>query len=122
MRFARWVFLLAGLYGILVLVPPLFLEGRTGQDDPPVNHPEYYYGFFGVALAWQFLFLVIARDPASLRPAMPPAMLEKLGFAVAVPVLYAMHRVQAVVLVFSSLDAVWLVLFVIAYLKTPRSV
>jgi hypothetical protein len=121
MRFARWVFLLAGLSGVALLVPPYFLEERTGQDyPPPINHPEYYYGFLGVTLAWQLLFLVIAADPARLRPAMLPAMLEKLSFVAAIPVLYALGRVPAVWVAFASLDATWLVLFGVAYLKTPK--
>ena len=46
MRFARWVFLMAGVAGVLMVVPPYFLEGQTGEDDsPPVTRPEYYYGF-----------------------------------------------------------------------------
>src|SRR5262245_12899545 len=94
MRFARWVFLLAGVWGILLVVPPYFLEAKNVQyDPPPITHPEYYYGFLGVTLAWQFLFLVIGSDPVRYRPAMPPAMLEKAGFAFAVPVLFAAGRV-----------------------------
>jgi hypothetical protein len=121
MRFAKWVFLLAGISGILLLLPPYFLEERFGQDNPPaVNHPEFYYGFFGVTLAWQFLFLVIATDPVRYRLAMLPAMLEKATFAVAVPILYAFERVHRGMVAFSLLDATWLVLFVLAYVRTPK--
>jgi hypothetical protein len=120
MRFAKGVFLLAGVYGILVLVPPFLLEQKTGEDyPPPITHPEYYYGFLGVALAWQFLFLVIGSDPARYRPAMLPAMLEKAIFAVAIPLLYAAGRVPGVLVGFAAADATWLVLFVVAYLWTP---
>ena len=121
MRFAKWVFLLAGVSGILMVVPPYFLERQTGVDyPPPVTHPEYYYSFFGVTLAWQVLFLIIASDPVRYRPAMLPAMLEKAGFAVAIPLLYAAGRVPGVWVGFASMDATWLVLFVIAYLRTPK--
>ena len=34
MRFARIVFTVAGMYGIVVLVPPLFLESKFGRDYP----------------------------------------------------------------------------------------
>jgi len=121
MRFAKWVFLLAGISGILMLVPPYFLEAKTGEDyPPPINHPEYYYGFFGVTLAWQFLFLVIGSDPIRYRLAMLPAMLEKVSFAVAISVLYAQGRVPPIMLGFSSMDAIWLLLFIAAYLRTPK--
>jgi hypothetical protein len=121
MRFAKWVFLLAGVSGIPLVVPPYFLERQTGEDyPPPITHPEYYYGFFGVTLAWQVMFLVIAFDPVRYRRAMLPAMLEKASFAVAIPVLYAADRVAGVWLGFASMDATWLVLFLVAYLRTPK--
>ena len=61
MRFAKIVFLIAGIYGFLDLTP-LYniytMENAIGQRTPPaITHPEYFYGFLGVSLAWQFLFL-----------------------------------------------------------------
>jgi hypothetical protein len=123
MRFAKWVFLLAGVSGILMVVPPYFLERQTSEDyPPPITHPEYYYGFFGVTLAWQLMFLVIASDPVRYRRAMLPAMLEKASFAVAIPLLYTAGRVASVWLGFAAMDATWLVLFVAAYLMTSKEV
>ena len=120
MRFARWVFVAAGVYGVAVLAPQYFLEGRVGRDyPPPVTHPEFYYGFAGVCLAWQVMFLVIAADPVRYRGAMLPAVLEKASFAVAVPALYATGRVPAVLVGFAAADAAWGLLFVAAYLRTP---
>ena len=53
-RFARWVFLVAGVYGVLVVLPQYSLEARIARDfPPPITHPEYFYGFIGVALAWR---------------------------------------------------------------------
>jgi hypothetical protein len=121
MRFAKWVFLLAGVYGVLTMVPLYFMEEQTGRDfPPPITHPEYYYGFVGLCLAWQVMFLIISSDPVRYRGAMPAAVLEKLSFAVAIPVLYAQDRVPQVLLGFAAIDAVWFVFFVIAYLRTPR--
>src|SRR5215211_2629811 len=78
MRFARIVFLIAGIYGLIVLVPQFFLERRIGEDTPPpITHPEFFYGFICVAIAWQVLFLILSRDPVRYRPMMIPAMLEK---------------------------------------------
>ncbi len=121
MRLARWVFLLAGVSGILLVLPPYFLEERFGRDyPPPVTHPEIYFGFFGVTLSWQVLFLVIATDPARFRPAMPPAVLEKVSFVAAVVVLYLLGRIPAVWLGFAAMDGTWAVLFVVSFLRTPR--
>ncbi|OAI39857.1 hypothetical protein AYO40_05350 [Planctomycetaceae bacterium SCGC AG-212-D15] len=121
MKFARWVFLAAGISGVMMIIPAYFLEAKTGADyPPPINHPEYYYGFFGVTLAWQLLFLVIGSAPVRYRPAMLPAMVEKASFAFAIPVLFALDRVPAIWLGPASMDGTWLLLFVISYLKTPR--
>src|SRR4051812_41390183 len=120
MRFARWVFGLAGATGILI-VAPLYLEGRFFQDDPPpINRPEFYYGFIGVTLAWQLTFLLIASDPVRYRLAMLPAFVEKAGFAFAVPVLVYQQRVEQKWLAAAAMDGTWLVLFVIAFLLTPK--
>jgi hypothetical protein len=41
MTFAKRVFLIAGVYGVLVLAPQYFLEARIGRDfPPPITHPE----------------------------------------------------------------------------------
>jgi hypothetical protein len=100
---------------------PLYFEDRFFQDNPPaINRPEFYYGFVGVCLAWQVMFLVIAYDPVRYRGAMLPAMLEKAGFAVAIPLLYLAGRASAMWVGFASLDATWLVLFLVAYLQARR--
>jgi hypothetical protein len=83
--FARRTYLIAGIYALAVLVPMYFLEGRIGRDTPPpITHPEYFYGFLGVAVAWQVSFLVIARDPVRSLPLTLPAVLEKAGFGLTV--------------------------------------
>jgi hypothetical protein len=121
MTFARRVFTVAAVYGILALAPMYFMEARIGRDyPPPITHPEHFYGFIGVALVWQFAFLLIARDPMRFRPLMPVAVLEKLAFGVPCLILYVGGRIAPAVLAFGLLDLVLGVLFVISYLKTPR--
>lgn len=119
MKFARVVFLIAGIYGLIVLVPHFFLEAKIARDSPPpITHPEFFYGFLCVAIAWQVLFLVLSRDPVRYRPMMIPAMLEKIGFPIAVVVLYLQGRLDPTVFVPASLDLVLLVLFIVSYRKT----
>jgi len=122
MRFAKIVFFIAGIYGLLALVPQYFLEGRIGTDHPPaITHPEYFYGFVGVGVAWQMMFLIIAGDPGRYRAAMLAGVIEKLSFAVAVPVLYLQQRVEAQIVGFSMIDLLLGVLFVSAFFTTrPR--
>jgi hypothetical protein len=123
MKFARWVFLLAGIYGVLVVVPQFFLERQVGVDyPPPITHPEYFYGFAGVALAWQFAFLIISRDPVRFRPIMLPGIMEKAAFGFATTALYLEERLAWQMLAFGLIDLVFGVLFLAAWVKTipPR--
>src|SRR6187200_1279121 len=105
MRFAKIVFLLSGLYGVLVLVPQYFAEKLIARAyPPPITHPEHFYGFIGLGLAWQILFFIIAADPARLRPAMIPSMLEKISFGVAALVLFRQGRAMGSLLAAGILD------------------
>src|SRR5262245_10459749 len=116
MQFARWVYLLAGLSGILLIMPMYFLEAKISRDyPPPIGHPEFYYGFVGVTLAFQFLFLIIASDPVRFRPTMLPALVEKATFAFAILFLYLDGRIAPIWLGFAAMDGTWLLLFLIAY-------
>jgi hypothetical protein len=83
-----------------------------------VTHPEYYYGFIGVAVAWQVVFLLLARDPARFRPLMIPAVLEKLSFGIPAIILYSQQRLSALMLGGGMVDLILATLFVIAYVKT----
>ena len=119
MKFAKIVFLLAGIFGALALAPLYFVFDYAGRAYPPaITHPEYFYGFAGVALAWQFAFLVISTDPARYRPLMIPAVLEKILFAGAIFVLYAQGRAGAVQLAAAGPDSLLAILFLAAFLKT----
>lgn len=118
MKFARIVFGLAGIYGLLVLTPFYFMENEINRDKV-ISHPEFFYGFVGVALAWQVAFLIIAIEPVRYRLLMIPSVLEKATFAIAVPILFAQGRVPGAVLIFSLIDGLLGVLFVCAILFTP---
>ena len=119
MTFAKLVFRIAGIYGFVVLLPQYFLEDKTGRDfPPPITHPEYYYGFIGLALTWQLLFLLLSTDPVRYRLLMVPAMFEKVVFVIPVVILYFQHRTPAIILSVSMIDLVFGVLFLIAYAKT----
>lgn len=121
MKFAKRVFFIAGVYGLLTLLPQYFLEQKTGRDfPPPISHPEFYYGFIGVAVAWQILFLIIAQDPFSYRLAMLAAVVEKASFGTAVIVLFLQQRVTPFLLIFGALDILLGALFLLAYAKTRR--
>ena len=116
MAFCRWVFRLAGIYGLIVLLPQFFLEEKIGAQNPPaITHPEYFYGFIGVGVAWQVAFLVIASDPARLRPMMLPSVLEKVSFGAASIVLFSLDRLQGMILAAGVIDLMWAALFLVAW-------
>src|SRR6476620_5767464 len=115
MRFAKVVFLVAGIYGLIVLLPQYFLEDKNGRDFPPaITHPEYYYGFIGVGLAFQILFLLIARNPVPYRVAMIPAMSEKFSFGIASIILYLQNRLALMMLCAAAIDMILGLLFIAA--------
>ncbi|HJV22996.1 MAG TPA: hypothetical protein VJ570_09870 [Holophagaceae bacterium] len=120
--FARRVYFGAAVYGILALLPNYFLEARVGRDFPPaITHPEYFYGFIGVALAWQLVFLAMAKDPLRFRALMPVSILEKLSFGLPALGLFLRGRTNAAVLGFGLIDLTLGALFLTAYLRTRQA-
>ena len=118
-RFARVVYLAAGIVGLIEIVPLYFYEAILNRTQPPpITHPEFYYGFVGVTLAWQVAFLVIARDPLRFRPLMPVSWIEKLLYPVAIGWLYSAGRTHVEMVPPAMLDLVWLALFVVAWILT----
>jgi hypothetical protein len=116
MKFAKIIFWAAGIWGVLVLTPLYFIYDLIGRQDPPaITHPGFYYGFAGVALAWQFAFFVIAKDPVRFRIMMIPAVLEKIGFGVPTVVLYMQRRLDAGDLALGCVDLLLGVLFLVAF-------
>jgi hypothetical protein len=67
MKFARVVFPIAGVLGLLAMIPMYLAPGSYR-----------YYGSLGGVLAWQFAFFVIAADPIRYRWMMIPALMEEL--------------------------------------------
>jgi len=99
-----------------VLTPLFFLESQIGRLDPPaITHPEFYYGFFWVAIAWQIVYFMLWRDPLRFRPMLIPATLGKAGFAISAFVLCAQGRLAARNLVLPSIDLVFAALFIYAF-------
>jgi hypothetical protein len=121
MKFAKIVFRIAGIWGVLVITPLYFIFDLIGRNDPPpITHPGFFYGFAGAALAWQIAFFVIAIDPVRYRPLMIPSVFEKFSYGVAVIILVMQHRMRASDLIFGGIDLLLGFLFVIAFFRTPR--
>jgi hypothetical protein len=122
MKFAKIVFWIAGIWGVLVITPLYFMFDLIGRQDPPaITHPGFFYGFVGLALAWQIAFLIIATDPVRYRPLIIPSIVEKFSFGVAVVILVMQARMHSSDLFFAGTDLLLGVLFVAAYFRTPAS-
>ena len=118
MKFAKIVFLVAGIYGILVIAPLFFMEGVVSSMTPPaITHPEYYYGFACTALVWQILFLVLSRDPVRYRPMILVAVFEKIPAGIFFIALVLFHLAPPSMLI-GIVDVILGILFFIAYVKT----
>src|SRR5580704_7356067 len=119
MKFAKIIFWIAGIWGILVLTPLYFMFNLIGrQDPPPITHPAFYYGFVGAGLAWQIAFMIIATDPARFRTLMIACVVEKFSYGAALTVLYLQRRLHPSDLTFGAVDLLLGILFVIAFFKT----
>jgi hypothetical protein len=122
LRLARRIFLLAGIYGIIVLAPQYLVETGIGMQLPaPIQNPEHFYGFVGLALVWQFAFLLIASDVRRYRPLMLIGVLEKMAFGIPVIILFLKGRVAVGVVSFGVIDLTLGALFLFAFYATrPR--
>src|SRR5262249_27806227 len=123
MKFAKIVFTIAGIWGVVVLVPLFGLVDLTGRHySPPMEYPHFFYGFLSVALAWQIAFLVIGSDPIRFRPLVISAAIEKLGYILTVAVLNSRGRLSSTDTAGMLPDLLLGILFIVALLKTPTYV
>jgi hypothetical protein len=121
MKFAHVVFQIAGAWGVLLLTTMYFLFDTIGRMYPPaLTHPDVYYGFLGVTMAWQMAFFVISADPLRFRPVMIPAIFEKFVFVATLLVLFAQGRIVAAQMVGGAADLILGILFVMAFAKTGQ--
>lgn len=122
MKFARWVFAIAAIYGFLLITPMYFAEAQISRNDPPaITHPEYFYGFIGITLAWQLVFVMLARKPLEYRPIMLAAVVEKAAYGIAAVALFLQERVSSLVGVFGIVDLTLGTLFAVSFYMTRRS-
>lgn len=115
MRFARWVFRVAGIYGIVVVAPMFFLESQMA---PGAVHPVFFYAWVSLDLMWQILFLVLSIDPIRYRPMMLVSVLEKASAVIVIPWLYVAGRVGGMWLGAAAADLVFAALFIASHRAT----
>jgi len=120
MKFAKRVFMGAGIWG-LVVVPPLFflLDVVNRQTPPAVTHLEFYYGFTAVTTVWQIAFLVVGSDPVRFRPMMLVCVCEKFFYISLLLSFILTHRAPTRMVPAVVLDGSLGCLFIYAWRVTP---
>jgi hypothetical protein len=113
MKLARWIFLIAGVFGLLSTVPLAFSAKMMGA-----RQPEYYYGFVFLDICWQILYLFLASNPVRYRPIMIPAFLAKSSGTVALTWLYLLGRVSVQWVVIGVVEGVFALFFLAAHRAT----
>lgn len=113
MKFVRILFGLAAAWGFLAVIPGLFA--------PAGAQPEFYYGFYGLALVFQLVFVMIALDPIRYRALILIAILEKFAFFLPVTVLYLQGRVAMGNIFYGAmLDGLLMLLFGLAWFRMRK--
>ena len=123
MRFAKNVFLVAGIWGVIVMTAMYFLFDVVNRQYPPaITHPDFYFGFVTITFAWQIVFLMISTDPVRYRPIIAAALVEKFGYIATLGWLYARGQIQFGQFAVVAPDCILGILFIAAFFKTRGSV
>ena len=70
MKIARWIFLAAGVLGLVPLAPIFYELARGGQDMLPDGGSMglFIYIFLALYTFWQIFYLILAANPMRFRP------------------------------------------------------
>lgn len=104
------IFFWSAIVGIVLLFPNYFA---------PVPHPWLltHVGFVGVALVFQGVFLIIARDPLRFHPLMLVGVMEKVAFGVPAVAFAAAGKVDPVIAFFGLIDLAMGTMFFWAWIR-----
>jgi hypothetical protein len=111
MKFARWLFWIAGAFGLAAIYPLYRVPGTPT-----------YYGLLATLIAWQAAFFVIGSNPSRYRWLMIPAVLEKALWMLTLVVLHTKAQIDSRAILFNAATHGLLgVLFIVAFLITPKT-
>ncbi len=112
--FARRIYIVAAIYGFLA-VPALYFT------DAPDPHRLLYFAFAGIALVFQGVFLVIARDPVKYAAFVPLTVFEKLSFGIPALAFWSQGQAANDMALGGAVDLVFAGLFLIVWLKLRKA-
>src|SRR5205823_2029010 len=120
----RVTFLIAGVYDFVIGLAFLFAGDRIFEA-ASVGLPNHWaYLYFGCLMLMTFgvMFFAVAYDPIANRNLMPYGMLLKISYVgIVVYYWFMVGACHTLFKPFAVVDAVMLVLFVLAYLKRPAA-
>jgi hypothetical protein len=122
LRVIRIIFGLAGLYDLVLGVAFLFFAPRifAAANIPPVNHWGYVQFGALMIIIFGIMFCFIANDPIRHRNLMPYGMFLKLSYTGLVLYYWVAGECHAIFQPFAVIDGIMLVLFLMAYQRTPQ--
>ena len=119
----RALFAVAGVYDLALGVAFLFFGPQiyAATNVTPPNHWGYVQ-FAALLLAtFGLMFLAVARDPMGNRNLMPYGMALKVSYLGVVLYYGSVGECPVMFQPFAAIDAIMLVLFLMAYRQTPRA-
>lgn len=117
MKFAKWVFIIGGVFGLLAIIPLYFNEKQIA---PGLKYPEFYYGFIGINILWQVLYIYISQNLLRFRPIILFAFFVKILGVVSISYLVLIERTATWWYGIISTDLILAILFLAAYRITGR--
>lgn len=112
-RFARGLYRIAAIYGVIVLLPLYFVP-------LPAPYRLNLVGFAGAALVFQGMFWIIARDPLRFLPLVGLSVFEKLCFGVPALAFWLRGQTDSVTATFGAIDLLLGALFAVAWFRLRR--
>ena len=119
----RIVFAVAGIYDLLIGLAFLFAGPQifAKAEVPPPNHWGYLQFCAILLIIFGIMFFAVAQHPVLNRNLMLYGILLKLSYVGLVCFYWATSGCPTLFKPFAVIDAVMLVLFVLAYMKRPAS-
>ena len=120
MKFARWVFLAAGIFGLVLLIPLVYsvLFDRESILLGGASAGLFFYTSVFQYVCWQILYLVLAKDPLRYRPIMIPAFLA-IAVTPFYPIWLYMYGLRPWIPII-VINLIFALLFVLAFWLTGR--
>ena len=109
-RFTRRVMVGAAIYGFIG-------AGTLYFTDAPDPYRLLYFAFAGIALVFQGVFLVIARDPRRFAPLLPLCVFEKLSFGIPALAFAARGQAETAMALGGAVDLLLAGIFMLAWRK-----